>query len=176
MVTPPLSRQLSVLQAEGRAYSSLGFLLCPRATLCFLWETDLRVQSVGTGSTRPPLVVRSDGKCGHSCFCFLGRRPVSSLCCRHSAAWRSFESMHVLLLGGQHPVLRVLSYVAPQFGLQQATPMLHKAVSFTAVQLYGMTSELHGQSSKLTSPLLESGFPYLAGCYMGSLVGGLSTL
>lgn len=35
-----LSRQLSVRQAEGRAYSSLGFLLCPRATVCFLWETD----------------------------------------------------------------------------------------------------------------------------------------
>ena len=66
--------------------------------------------------------------------------------------------------------------MAPQFGLQQATPMLRKAVSFTVVQLYGMTSELLGQSSKLTSPLLESGLPYLVGCYMGSLVGGLNTL
>lgn len=54
--------------------------------------------------------------------------------------------------------------------------MLRKAVSFTVVQLYGMTSELLGQSSKLTSPLLESGLPYLVGCYMGSLVGGLNTL
>ena len=35
---------------------------------------------------------------------------------------------------------------------------------------------LLGQSSKPISPLLESGFPYLAGCYMGSLVGGLNTL
>ena len=82
----------------------------------------------------------------------------------YTASWRTAPSPQSIILSG--------TSVRPSAGYSSVP----EAVSFTAVQLYGMTSELLGQSSKLTSPLLESGFPYLAGCYMGSLVGGLNTL